>query len=368
MHWFDIKWLYHKIIICVTNSRCVYAALLQRYLRQFIFLHLSMIKVSILAIRHVLLASVSDSLQVFQKVNEFLKDSGKTPLFKVQLIGFTKEVEYENGSFRIRPDLLFDEVKKTDLIIIPSFVGNATTVTYLNKDCCVWLADQYKNGTKIASLCTGAFLLAFSGVLKNKQCTTHWAYANEFRYYYPGIELMDEKMITDQDGLYSSGGSNAYWNLLLHLVERYTNREIAIRTAKYFVIDLDKNNQSPFIIFQGQKNHEDVVILKAQKFLEQNYLQKYTFVEIADKFHLTKRTFERRFKKATRNTVAEYVQRVKVEAAKKQLESGRKSVNEIMFDVGYSDMQSFREVFKKITGTTPLITVISTIKQLFPNV
>lgn len=320
----------------------------------FFFYICGMIKISILAIRHVLLASVSDSLQLFHKVNGFLKESGKAPLFKIQLVGFSREVDYEKGLFTVRPDALFDEVKKTDLIIIPSFTGNVTTVTYLNKDCCVWLADQYKRGAEIASLCTGTFLMAFSGILKGKQCTTHWAYANEFRYYYPGIELVDGKMITDQDGLYSSGGSNAYWNLLLHLVEKYTNREIAIRTAKYFVIDLDKDNQSPFIIFQGQKKHDDGVILQAQKYLEQNYLQKYTVDQIADKFNLTKRTFERRFKKATRNTVAEYVQRVKVEATKKQLESGRKSINEIMFDVGYSDQQSFREVFKKITGTTPV--------------
>ncbi|MCW3071303.1 MAG: AraC family transcriptional regulator [Bacteroidetes bacterium] len=295
-----------------------------------------------------------DSAYVFEKVNELLKESGKASLFKIQLVGFTEDVKFNSGKYIIKPDVVFEDVKKTDLIIIPSLAGHVNSATYLNKDCCMWIADAYKNGSEVASLCTGAFLLAFTGILNGKQCTTHWAYANEFRYFYPAVTLVDEKVITDQDGLYSSAGSNAYWNLLLHLVEKYTNREIAIHTAKYFVIDLDKNNQSAFIIFQGLKDHDDEAILNAQKFIEQNYAEKLTVDLVADKFHITKRTFERRFKKATRNTVAEYIQRVKIEAAKKQLEMGRKTINEIMYDVGYSDIQAFREVFKRITGMTPV--------------
>ncbi|MCW3121204.1 MAG: AraC family transcriptional regulator [Flavipsychrobacter sp.] len=313
----------------------------------------AMISVSVLAFKNAVLAAVSDSAYVFNKVNEFLVEAGKEPLFKVQLVGFTKEIRFNNGPYMITADALFEEVKKTDLIIIPSFTGHATSATYINKDCAPWLAKQYMNGADVASLCNGAFLLAYSGIMNGKQCTTHWAYANEFRYFYPSITLVDEKVITDQDGLYSSGGSNAYWNLLLHLVEKFTNREIAIRTAKYFVIDLDKNNQSAFIIFQGLKDHGDEVILNAQQFIEQHYFEKMTIDQIAERFHVTRRTFERRFKKATRNTVAEYIQRVKVEATKKQLEIGRKSINEIMYDVGYVDIQTFREVFKWVTGMTP---------------
>ncbi len=313
-----------------------------------------MISISVLAFKNAQMASISDSAYVFNKVNDLLKEAGKPALFKVQMIGLTKDVNFSNGPFSIHTDALIDSVKKTNLIIIPSLAGNAVNMTYINKDAATWIAKQYKNGAEVASLCTGAFLLAYSGILNGKQCTTHWAYANEFRYYYPGVTLVDEKVITDQDGLYSSGGYNAYWNLLIHLVEKYTSREIAIKTAKYFVIDMDKNNQSAFIIFQGLKDHKDEIVLKAQKYIEQHYADKLQVDLIADKFNTTRRTFERRFKKATRNTVAEYIQRVKVEATKKQLEIGRKSINEIMYDVGYSDTQAFREVFKKITGMTPV--------------
>ncbi len=313
-----------------------------------------MVTISVLALRNAVLASISDSVYAFNKVNEFMKEAGKEPCFRVQLVGFTEEVPLNNGTFKIRTDALFEHVRHTDLIIVPALLGHGPATTYINKDCAGWIAQHYKEGAEVASLCTGAFLLAYSGVLNGKQCTTHWAYANEFRYYYPAVTLVDEKIITNQNGVYSSGGSTSYWNLLLHLIEKYTDRETAIRTAKYFVIDLDKDNQSAFIIFQGLKDHNDEVILNAQQFIEQCYAEKLTVDQVAAQFHVTRRTFERRFKKATRNTVAEYIQRVKIEATKKQLETGRKSIAEIMQQVGYTDMQTFREVFKNITGMTPI--------------
>ena len=312
-----------------------------------------MVHVSILALRNAVPASITDSVDVFEWVNDFYVQQEKDFPFQIELLGFTKEVKLNAGKYTICTDRIFSEVIKTDLIIIPSLTGHAGSATYINKDCVVWLADRYKSGSEIAALSTGSFLLAFAGILNGKQCTTHWAYANEFKYHYPGVKLVDQKLITDQDGLYSSGGSNAYWNLLMHLVEKYTDRETAIRAAKYFVIDLDKNNQSAFIVFQGLKDHEDDIILKAQQYIEENHLEKLTVEQISDHFFITRRTFERRFKKATRHTVAEYVQRVKIEATKKRLEIGRKTINEIMYKVGYSDIQGFRELFKRFTGVTP---------------
>ena len=301
-----------------------------------------------------MLASVADSRYVFVKVNEFLKNSGKAPLFKVQLVGLNGEVKLNDGVFSIHPDAFINEIQKTDLIIIPALSGDIFTATNSNINYVSWINKQYKNGAEVASLCTGAFLLAFSGLLKGRQCTTHWLYANEFRHHYSMVTLVDEKAITDQNGLYSSGGNNAWWNLLLHLVEKYAGREIAIYTAKYFVIEPDRATQSPFIIFNGLKDHDDEVIIRSQEFIEQNYQEKLTVDELASRFDLSRRTFERRFKKGTRNTVAEYIQRVKIEAAKKQLEIGRKSILEIMLDVGYADIPTFRNVFKRIAGMTPV--------------
>lgn len=313
-----------------------------------------MVHISILALKNAVLASIADSRHVFTMVNEFLQQAGKPPLFKVQLVGLTEEVQLNKGMFLLHPEVLLKDIDHTDLIIIPAMTGDMVSSTYTNIDYAPWIAQQYKNGTEVASLCVGAFLMAFSGILKGKQCTTHWLYANEFRHFYPSVKLVEEKVMTVQQGVYSSGGNNAYWNLLLYLVEKFTDRSIAIHTAKYFVIDLDRHQQTPFVIFSGLKDHEDEAIKKAQEFIELHYEEKLTVDHLADQFNITRRTFERKFKKATFLTVGEYIQRVKIEAAKKQLEAGRRSITEVMLAVGYSDTQTFRDVFKKITGMTPV--------------
>jgi transcriptional regulator GlxA family with amidase domain len=206
----------------------------------------------------------------------------------------------------------------------------------------------------VASLCLGAFILASTGLLDGKTCSTHWLFANEFRTMFPEVNLVDNKIVTEQNGVYTSGGANSYWNLLLHLVEKYTNRELAILASKFFVLDIDRTSQSPFTIFKGQKIHEDDEIKKVQEFIETHFADKISVDELCDKFAIGRRTFERRFKKATNNSVMEYMQRVKIEAAKKQLETGRRTVNEVMFEVGYNDIKAFRELFKKITGLSPV--------------
>ena len=299
-------------------------------------------------------AAIVDARSVFSKVNEHLKAQGKKEAFEIQIIGESREVVIEEGLVTIRVDLLSSEIDKTDLIIIPALRGDMMSAGHYNRFFVDWIIKQYKKNAEVASLCTGAFMLAFTGLLKNKKCTTHWQYANEFRFFYPDINLVDGKIIVEQNGLYSSGGSNAYWNLLIFLVEKYVNREMAILTAKYFVVNLDKITQTPFIVFNGLKEHSDKKVLQAQEFIEQHYFDKVTVEELAERMFLTRRTFERRFKKCTNCTVLEYLQKVRIEASKKALEAGRKSVDEIMTEVGYFDSQTFRELFKKITGLTPV--------------
>ena len=177
---------------------------------------------------------------------------------------------------------------------------------------------------------------------------------NEFRDLFPEVEVVEGNIVTEENGIYSSGGANSYWNLLLYLVEKYTNRETAILASKYFAIDIDRNSQAAFAMFKGQKDHGDKEIRKAQDFIEQNIHERITIEELADHAAVSRRTFERRFKQATSNSVLEYIQRVKVEAAKRSFESSRKNINEVMYDVGYTDTKAFRTIFKKVTGLTPV--------------
>jgi len=310
--------------------------------------------VSILVPETAVMAAVTDPSYMFSAVNEFLQAQGEEPLFNIQLVGLTKEVKLSGGVFSVHADALMKEVDKTDLILIPALSGDMANAVQVNKKFIPWIVDQYSKGAELASLCIGAFLLASTGLLKGKQCSTHWLYASDFRNMFPDVELVDGSIITEEHGIYSSGGAASYWNLLLYLVEKYTSREIAILASKYFAIDIDRNSQSFFMMFNGQKDHEDEAIKKAQEFIENNYPEKISVDQLADHCLVGRRSFERRFKKATNNTVAEYIQRVKVEAAKRSFENSRKNINEVMYDVGYTDTKAFRTIFKRITGLTPV--------------
>ncbi|MCD6065763.1 MAG: transcriptional regulator, AraC family [Bacteroidetes bacterium] len=299
-------------------------------------------------------AAIVDPQYMFNAINDFLQIKQLQPAFKVSLAGLSRDVKLSEGTVTIHTDHLLKDVKKADLILIPAISGNIQTALKKNKDLIPWIVEQYKNGAEVASLCIGAFLLASTGLMNGKSCSTHWLFTNEFRNMFPEVKLVDDKVITDQNGLYSSGGASSYWSLLLYLVEKYTNRDMAIMASKFFLLDIDKNSQSPFIMFKGQKDHEDAEIVEVQEYIEKNYKRRITVEELSDRFGIARRTFERRFKKATSNTLIEYIQRVKIESAKKQLESGRKTVNEVMYDVGYTDTKAFRDVFKKLTGLSPI--------------
>ncbi len=310
--------------------------------------------VTILVPETAVLAAIVDPRYMFTAVNEFLKSAGKPPLFDVQLVGLTREVKLSEGLFTVHADATVKTAKKADLVIIPAISRDLENAIKKNKEFFPWIVKQYKSGAEVASLCIGAFLFASTGLLDGKKCSTHWLFANEFRSMFPEVELVDNKIVTEQNGLYSSGGANSYWNLLLHLVEKYTSREMAILASKFFVLDIDRKTQSPFTIFKGQKIHEDNDIVKVQDYIENNFNEKITVDELSEEFGIGRRTLERRFKKATNNTVTEYIQRVKIEASKKELETGRKTVSEVMYDVGYTDTKAFREVFRKVTQMSPI--------------
>ena len=310
--------------------------------------------VSILVPETAVIEAVADPHYMFNAVNQFLQASGKAPLFNVQLVAVNKNVTVGNSVFTVHADKTLKEVKKTDLVFIPALSGDLKKAIELNKEMLPWIVDKYNGGAELASLCVGAFLLAATGLLNGKKCSTHWNAYNEFRNMFPEVEIVDGSIITEENGIYSSGGANSYWTLLLYLVEKYTDRDTAILASKYFAVDINRESQNAFMLFKGQKEHGDEEILLAQDFIENNYNEKMTVDVLADKYAIGRRSFERRFKKATNNTVVEYIQRIKIEAAKRSFESSRKNITEVMFDVGYTDTKAFRTVFKKITGLTPI--------------
>lgn len=310
--------------------------------------------ISILIPESAVLQAIADPQYLFAAANQFMSAIGKKPLFDVQLVGLKKEVKLNNGMFSVKTTVLAKDVKKTDLIIIPALFGDMKSAVAQNQKLITWIKEQYHKGTEVASLCVGAFLLASTGLLNGKNCSTHWDFQNEFRIMFPNVEVLDGSIITEEHRIYSSGGANSYWNLLLLLLEKYTDRPTAIFAAKYFAIDIDRESQCAFAMFKGQKNHSDELIKLAQEYIDKNFKEKITIDQLANLVSLGRRSFERRFKLATKNSVLEYINRVKIEFAKRNFEESCKNITEVMFEIGYSDAKAFRTIFKKFTSLTPV--------------
>jgi len=305
------------------------------------------------------LSSIVGAYKIFTRANRYWKDSdnyrnGRKELFKIELAGISKKIEFYEGLFTVKPHIHISSIRKTNLIIIPSLNHNFQKATKKNQLLVDWVEQQYRQGAEVASICTGAFLLASSGLLDGKTCSTHWGAADQFRSMFPKVNLRTDKLITDENGIYTNGGAYSFLNLMIYLVEKYYDRQTAIFCSKVFQIEMDRQSQSAFIIFKGQKLHGDEIVKEAQGYMESNLHEKISVEQLSSRFAMGRRNFDRRFIKATGNTPVEYLQRVKIEAAKKEFEMTRKTIQEVMYEVGYSDVKAFREVFRKITGMSPL--------------
>ena len=299
-------------------------------------------------------SSIIGSYKILTRANQYWTEGGEREGYKVELAGISKEVAYFDGLFTVKPHTHISNIAKTNLVIIPSLAHNYENAVKDNQLLIDWIAVQYKNGAAVASICTGAFLLAAAGLLDGKTCSTHWIVADNFRNTFPKVNLQTDKLITDENGIYTNGGAFSFLNLIIYLVEKYFDRPTAILCSKVFQIEMDRQSQAGFIIFKGQKLHGDDVIKDAQSYIENHVADKISIEYLSDKFAIGRRHFDRRFIKATGNTPLEYLQRVKIESAKRAFESTRKTVNEVMYEVGYSDIKAFREVFRKVTGMSPL--------------
>lgn len=285
-----------------------------------------------------------------KRINDLNED-----IFKVDIVGLTNEPVTYQGLFSVSPTKSINEVEKTDLVIITAISGNLALEIENNSEFIPWIKKQrIENDSEIASLCKGALLLAETGLLNGKSCSTHWAAQNQFRERYPQVNLVPEKIISEDSGIYSSGGAYSFLNFILYLIEKYCGRETAIWCSKVSEIEFDRINQSQFMIFSGQKNHHDTAIKEAQNYIEHNFEEKLNIDEIANMVKISGRSFLRRFKKATSNTPLEYIQRVKIEAAKKKLEATALNIQEVMYGIGYIDEKAFRNTFRKYTGLSPV--------------
>ncbi len=299
------------------------------------------------------LSSITGAYEIFNKANEYWLKNHHEKIFQIKLAGISESVDFNNGLFVVKPHLNISDITKADLIIIPSLNHNYNLALKGNESLIPWLKHQYKNGSEIATICSGAFMLAATGLVDGKNCSTHWSVSEAFKLLFPNVHLKTDSIVTDENGIYTNGGAYSFLNLIIYLIEKYFDRQTAIYCCKVFQIEIDRNTQSEFVIFTGQKHHDDEIIRKAQAYIEEHIDEKISIEKLASQLNIGRRNFDRRFVKATGNTPIEYAQRVKVEVAKKAFETNRKNINEVMYEVGYNDLKAFREVFRKVTGLPP---------------
>jgi transcriptional regulator GlxA family with amidase domain len=313
----------------------------------------SMRHVSVLVPRgDLILSSVVGPVKILNWVNTELRSRGQEPVFQVDLVGVEPGKDLYHGLFSIHPNKHLGEVQRTDLVMIPALSGDLLRIVADNREAVDWLLQMRERGAELASLCTGAFLLAATGLMDGQRCTTHWTVAGLFQQAHPRVELRVERIITDENGFYTSGGAYSFLNLVLHLVEKFAGRDLALLAARIFEVDVDRGSQAAFLMFQGMKEHGDAPVLKAQQRMETDYGGSLNMETLAEDLALSPRNFGRRFKEATGLTPLDYLQRVRVEVAKRTLES-QAQVNDAMYAVGYSDHKAFRSIFKRLTSLSP---------------
>ncbi len=313
-------------------------------------------KITILALNGAAATGITGPMDVFHLSDlNWGYTSGREPVvhFQVRIASMNGKAARCANRLYIEPHCSVHEVKDTDLIIIPALSDFVDQVVAKNDGVIDWLVQQYRLGSQIASICTGAFVLAQTGLLNGKTATTHWGFVDLFRQRYPLVCLRPECLVTDEGDLYCSGGSNACFDLSLYLVEKLCGREVAVQYARVMVHDLGRITQSPYVMTRFKKDHNDPDILKVQQWTERHYDEAIRIPDLARRHGMSQRSFERRFKQATGDSPLLYLQKVRIEAAKGMLEKRSATFEEVTYRVGYGDIRSFRKIFQRHTGLRP---------------
>lgn len=315
-----------------------------------------MVTITFLAEHTCLSSAISGAIDSYSIANwhwQFTGDGRETPLFKTEVVTVDGEPVTGNGGMLLQPEKSIHDVQETDLIIVPGFILPFHLSPERTETICSWLRARHAAGNLIASTCTGTFLLAQAGLLAGRCATTNWQVADVFKSKYPDVNLQIDRIFTEDSGIYCTGAATAFMDMGLHFIEKFGSADLARRCSKSLLVDPKREAQSPYIIHTLRKNHSDTEILKSQIWMEENFSEKLSIDTIAGKAAISPRHFKRRFKKATGEAPLAYLQLLRIENAKRSLETTRDTISEITWQVGYEDINSFRRLFKKHTGLSP---------------
>src|SRR5450432_794969 len=317
---------------------------------------MSMMEVTVLFLDGTFSSTAVGPMEVFRHAGtlwNMLTGKREVPCFRVTTASVDGRAVRCDGRILIKPDTALTAIRKTDLIFIPATGLSLDDVVERNAPVVPWLKRWRKRGVSIASLCSGVGLVAATGLLDGKRATTHWGLAERFREKYPRVKWMPELMVTEDGGFYCGGGVNASLDLSLYLVERFCGHDIALQTAKALLIETPRAWQAGFAVVPLKTEHSDESISTAQEWLHQNFHRTFPLEAPARRVGMSLRNFVRRFKQATGDSPLIYLQKLRVAAAKRLLESDHRTVQEVSDAVGYQDVAFFRSLFQRHTGVSP---------------
>lgn len=312
------------------------------------------IRVSLLAIPEAPLSTITGIYDVFGFFSKVVQD---TTSFSIQIVS-PGHVDLNTASgLPLTAHSTINDVTDSDIVIIPSLVlNNDRWQTGRYPEVVQWLESMYDKGATLCSACSGMLLLAETGLLDNQEATIHWGYERVCRENFPAIKLQMGKTLVvsgSNQRLVMSGASSAWHDLVLYMIARYTGPASAIAIAKFFLLQWHEDGQSPYSNFQEPMEHGDGLILQAQQWMGENLDSDNPIEKVVAMSGLPERSFKRRFNKATGHTPIAYIQHLRVEEAKRQLEAGNQPFDEISHNIGYEDPAFFRRLFKRTTGLTP---------------
>jgi transcriptional regulator GlxA family with amidase domain len=308
-------------------------------------------------------AVVSTLFGIFDVMNAFPLMGGQAAglaarrPFHAQIVGEAEgPLELASG-VPINVQRSIDTVRTSDIVIVPSVLlrpGGWERGRYPRL--VEWLRGVYDRGAVLCSACSGLFLLAETGLFDGRDATVHFGYARAFAAAYPAVAIHPERVLMisgARDELVSSGASTSWHDMVLYLVARYAGATTAQEVARMFALQWHQDGLTPYIVFEGRRDHGDAEIQSAQQWLSEHFSVANPVEEMMKRSKLAERTFKRRFAGATGLNPLAYVQRLRIEDAKRRLERTDESVDEISWRVGYEDAAFFRRLFKRTTGLAP---------------
>lgn len=300
-----------------------------------------------------------DVLSVTGRVwQTLMRKEPMSPPFRVTVVGVTRQPFTCGNGIPITPGGSIEDVGRADLIILPElWLGPDEDLAGRYPALVAWIQARYRDGACVYSACSGALLLAETGLLNGCEATSHWAYQDLFRRRYPQIRFNPEPNLcfADPHGrIVTAGGTTSWHDLAVHIIARHASPGEAMRIAQVYLLKWHDDGQLPYSPLVRPAPHPDAIVRACEDWLREHSREQSVVARAVEQSGVPERTLKRRFKRATGLALLDYVQNLRIEDGKRLLETSDLAVDDISFEVGYEDPSFFRRLFKRRTGLSPV--------------